>query len=121
MTKNTITKKISFFEFRYYFPSFTRHLRHHIVTIRINLLSHRNKRCHSLGFEKLLESSQYRTNSINKCISFYSLFELHGSFKIIYLCEERSEHLGREKKCHIYLVSLDSHQEILIICLRPEK
>ncbi len=121
MTKDAILEHVSFFEFCDDLSSFTWSLSHNIMLIRINLLSDRLKSTYTLRLEIFLHTQKNGTNSIDKSITFNSFFELHCSFEIINMSEKWCEHLSREKKCHIYLVSFYSHQEILVVCLRSEK
>ncbi len=121
MTKNTILEHIAFLKFCDNLSSFTWSLSHNIMLIRINLLSDRLKSTYTLRLEIFLHTQKNGTNSIDKSITFNSFFELHCSFKIIYLGEKWKKNLSRKKMDHIRLVSLGTHNKILIISLGTSK
>lgn len=93
MTQNTISEIVSFLEFLYDLPCLSWHLRHHIMTIRIDLFSERVEWSDSLRLEIFLETCEHRTYTIDKRISLNSHFQFHSSFERIYLREEGEEYL----------------------------
>ncbi len=70
-----------------------------------------------MGFEVFTETCEHRTHSIDEAVSFDTFLELDSTFEIVYLGKERKEEFARKEKCHIRLVTFDTHEEILVVCL----
>ena len=70
-----------------------------------------------LCFKVLLHTRKYGTDPIDETISLDSYLQCDGTFEIIDLCQKWREDLRRKVSYHIGLISIDSHEKILIVSL----